>query len=218
MLKCSEKILKIPILNSIKNIKMPEASKTRSHRGQEEEENLVQRVIEKIFTSQIFLTRLADKISEEVSNRIMNKVGQLEERLQKLEMVLEDQEQYSRRSNIRIYGVAEVCRQHLGVDVVERDIDVCHRLKTGNGATGTIIVRFCRRHTINLVLSNKKRLKGTKIVIREDLTKQRVAVYRRACERFSIRSVWTSDGKIVCKVGGKLHKITSFMDLEKIQL
>lgn len=207
---------------------MPEAPKTRSYRSQEDEESLVQRVIEKVFTSQTFLTRLADKISEEVSNRLMNKVSQLEEKLQKMELVVEDQEQYSRRNNIRIHGIpevqgeniygkiVEVCHQHLGVDIEERDIDICHRLKNSDGTTGTILVRFCRKYIRNLVFSNKKRLKGTKIVIREDLTRQRVAVYRRACERFNSKNVWTTDGKIVCKVGNKLHRVTSVAELENI--
>lgn len=209
---------------------MPEVPRTRSNRGQDDEESVVQRVIEKIFASQVFLTKLVDKISEEVTNRLINKVSQLEEKLQNMESVIENQEQYSRRSNIRIYGVpevqsenpykrvVEVCREHLGVDIEERDIDVCHRLKTSNGATGTILVRFCRRYVRNLVFSNKKRLKGTKIVIREDLTKQRATVYRRACEKFSSRNVWTSDGRIICKVGNKLHKITSMAELESVHL
>ena len=52
------------------------------------------------------------------------------------------------------------------------------------------------QHAHNFIFSNKKKLKGTKITIREDLTKARLAVYKRAVVAFGVANVWSLDGRI----------------------
>lgn len=74
------------------------------------------------------MTALTDKISEEVSKKLINKVSQLDEKLQKIELVVEYQKQFSRNSNIRIYGILEVQSEIIYVKVVE----ICHHQRKGH--------------------------------------------------------------------------------------
>ncbi|KAG8255468.1 hypothetical protein J6590_092084 [Homalodisca vitripennis] len=55
------------------------------------------------------------------------------------------------------------------------------------------------------VYAAKKRLKGTGVVVREDLTSRRQEVYRRAVEVHGLRSCWTSDGRVMW-VDSRGHK------------
>ena len=47
----------------------------------------------------------------------------------------------------------------------------------------------------------KRRLKGTKVVITENLTKRRIDLLNRAKGLRNVNAVWTSDGRIICLLG-----------------
>ena len=81
-------------------------------------------------------------------------------------------EQYSRRENIRVFGVAETADEStndvivqvaadMGVDITERDISVSHRIgkKTGTKPRA-IIAKFVRCDTKTAIIRNKSNLKG----------------------------------------------------------
>lgn len=110
---------------------------------------------------------------------------------------LDRDEQHSRLSNIRIYGipekgksentaelVAQVLADKLKLDLIEDDIDIAHRLskqesKDEDKSTDAapkpraIICKFVRRTERNRVLMSRKLLKNTGIVIQPDLTAPR---------------------------------------------
>ncbi|KAI4461437.1 l1 transposable element-related [Holotrichia oblita] len=144
-------------------------------RSKAEQEELINRVIEKVLTNKTFLEKMLNAVHDALSSR--------DQKIKELEDRIELQEQYSRSNNLRIFGVPEsqaekvedvivkICSDKLNLNISTADIDCCHRLKGKEGTHRPIIVRFCQRSIRNDVYRAKNKLKGTKTVIREDLTK-----------------------------------------------
>ena len=170
---------------------------------------------------------------EEVKT-LKDKVLQQEQSINKLESSLNNMEQYSRRSCIRLFGleekkgentdflVSEVIRTKLGVSLEPvKDIDRSHR--TGNvqqssSSTPTghssnhkprprsIIVKLNSYRKRREIITNRKKLKGSGIVIAEDLTKENQKLLSLARESTKVKSAWTSDGRVIVLInatGGK---------------
>ncbi|KAB0802302.1 hypothetical protein PPYR_04488 [Photinus pyralis] len=125
---------------------------------------------------------------------------------------LDDLEQYVRRNNLRIFGVKEavgedtdqiviaLIKNKLNIDISLNDLERSHRVgpKVSQFAR-PIIVKFCSYRKRAEVFGNKKLLKKTGFVIREDLTKRRYKLVQSAQEKYGKNNVWTADGKIVIK-------------------
>ena len=96
-------------------------------------------------------------------------------------------EQYQRTNNIRVFGLEDreqnesqrqteskittLLRNKLGITVEPRDIEACHRLgRFSTSADRPVIVRFTNRKIKVAAISNRRKLKGHKVVITEDLT------------------------------------------------
>ncbi|KAK9709224.1 hypothetical protein QE152_g26743 [Popillia japonica] len=135
-------------------------------------------------------------------------------------------EQYTRRNSLRIFGIPEnknentsdvismFCKEKLNLDVPTTAIDYCHRLFAKEGQQKPIIVKFISRYTKKLVYSKKKMLKGSKVVIKEDLTRANQNLLREASKRFGDRKAWSFEGKIYVKSGDRIKTVKSISDLE----
>lgn len=137
-------------------------------------------------------------------------------------------EQYSRRNNIRIWGIPEtddnedaqttidkvvmVLNEKLGAKLTTYDIDIAHRLgkKQKNRKSGRcIIVKFLSRMSkIKCLKDRKKKLKGTNIFIQEDLTNLNYSVYMAARSNDEVEKCWTIDGTVYVVMKGS-DEITS---------
>jgi hypothetical protein len=143
--------------------------------------------------------------------------------IKKHESEINDLEQYSRRSHIRIRGlrvqtgetykgaVARFCANRLHVQILETDLDDAHPLpsKTTPRATTaqsngpptqpplpTIIVRFFRRDQRDAVLRARSALKNQGIVIMEDLTKRNQELLKKLKDSELFTNSWSWMGKI----------------------
>ena len=188
------------------------------------------------------LAQYVEPLQDEVKSLKVS-VGKLEEELGKAKLVVEpleekililerkvadmscdlsrvglkanDNEQYSRRYNVRVFGCVEeesekcseklvnLCRDKLELDDFSVDkIDRCHRvgkLRSG-GKPRAIIVRLKSYEAMRSVMHAKKKLKGTPYFISEDLTRLNQHLYltaRKDC--LNVSSVWSMDGKIFVK-------------------
>ena len=65
--------------------------------------------------------------------------------------------------------------------------------------TRAIIIEFLRYNDRNRVFRKKKKLKGQKISITENLTKIRMDKLRETKETYGFTNVWKNDGKIIFK-------------------
>ena len=144
-----------------------------------------------------------------------------------------DNEQYSRRHNVRIVGfpeekdenciekVIKFCEEKLNFPLASTDVDRAHRVgRPKPNKHRAIIVRLqAHRHKI-AILKNRKCLKGTNFFVNEDLTNENQKLFYQARKLEKVKSAWTKDGKIFvkCRDDNKLLRIASALDFIKYQL
>ncbi|KAK7489603.1 hypothetical protein BaRGS_00013016 [Batillaria attramentaria] len=159
-----------------------------------------------------------------------------------------DLEQYTRRNNIRIYGMSEtdqesavdcekkvlrMFKDKLGLaDIKPEHIEACHRVgqkgKPRQRATQqqsdqdrprSVIVRFVSRKTAEAVLYHKKKLKNTAYVVVEDLTSANFYRLRKCKEHPDITSAWTRRGSVFVKTSNnKIVQIDTLEDLDTLSV
>lgn len=167
-----------------------------------------------------------DKISE-----LEGDIKQLQRDNNKMKVELEERidfiEQRHRRKNIRLYGVSEeknesteeivvrTLSKQLNMDIPPNCIEECYRvgMKTSDNKRH-ILIKFVSQQMKYAVYKNKSKLKGTRVVVKEDLTPTRINYIKKLCEVHGNRNVWSSNGDIFYKSGGKVEKFNT--SLEKL--
>ena len=157
--------------------------------------------------------------------------SQLKENLKKIATKANDNEQYSRRNNIRIFGLQEdkskstsesvvnFLKHELDVDISHSEIDKAHPIgKSQDGKPPPLIVKFSNHRSKEKVLSRRRSLKGKRIFITEDLTKQNYQLLQAAKKHSSVSSCWSHNGKILakCENPPRTIHITDLFILESI--
>lgn len=117
-------------------------------------------------------------------------------------------EQYSRRNNIRVFGVSEseneniedivsdIVANKMNINLPPNYIERCHRVGKKSGKPRPIIINFLSYKYKREVFFAKSKLKGTKLIIKEDLTALRFAAMKDLSARFGAKSVWSRDGEV----------------------
>ena len=167
------------------------------------------------------LKKTNGKLNEEISN-LRDENAQLRE-------IIDNQEQYSRRNCLLIHGVAETQREKTDavvLDIFQNQLGIpeeaininyferSHRLgkvrSTDQGRRGSkrpIIEKFTSYRTRNEVFYNKKKLKGSNVVITENLTKKRYSLLKASLDVLGRHSCWTKDGRILTKKNNEVVQI-----------
>lgn len=141
-----------------------------------------------------------------------------------LRITTADLEQYSRRNCLQFFGVREennestddlICRianDQLGLSITKDDIDRSHRMgnlnkepiaKDGRPAPKRprpIVVKFVSYRTRHSVISRRRVLKGSSIVIQEQLTKANLYLLNIVKKKKNVETAWSSDGRVIAKV------------------
>ena len=144
-----------------------------------------------------------DKIIGSMKSDMVN----MSERIEKLEKIVDRQEQYSRRNCLLLHGIAvgerentddlvlETLNDKSHVDLTLSDLDRTQRIgqkKASSNKPRAVIIKYVSYNTRKRIFLNKKRLKGTQVSITESLT----AKTMEAREKHQFRNVWTA-GNIV---------------------
>ncbi|KAK5645688.1 hypothetical protein RI129_004152 [Pyrocoelia pectoralis] len=108
--------------------------------------------------------------------------------------------------------IIDLCKDKLNIDLKPEAIDCSHRLYAKEGNHKPILVKFTSKNSKNLVYKNKSKLKGSKIVIKEDLTKLRHQLFKETVKKFD-KPVWTTDGKILVNINNSIKHVKTFADL-----
>ena len=152
----------------------------------------------------------------------------MNEKIEKLERIVDRQEQYSRRNCLLLHGIAEGERENtdelvsetlnekMHIDLTPSDLDGTHRIgqkKASSKKPRVAITKFVSYNTRKFFIffSNKKLLKGTQFSITESLTANRMGTLKEAVEKHKFRNVWTADGKILYK-GRNDNKVKLYYD------
>ena len=186
---------------------------------------------------------------------VSQSVERVKDELKSVSRDINNLEQYSRRNNVRIFGIREspnestdkiVCdlAETIGVNINVSDIDRSHRVgRKGDGdqqavnATAyqqagglsysdatrkkdsrsrAIIVKFTSHKFKYALMKNRRKLKGSGMVIVEDLTKHNMDLLSAASKmKEKVAATWSIDGRIIAllKSTGKKRAITSLTDL-----
>nr|KAG5693159.1 hypothetical protein BaRGS_035357 [Batillaria attramentaria] len=149
-------------------------------------------------------------------------------------------EQYSRRWNLRVFGIKEtreencvakcleVFNEKVKVETKEEDIQVAHRAG-GNQQTQrgeregerqrrerppAIIVQFASRRVRDSILQRRRVLAKSGIVISEDLTYKNFKLLQAAQVHSATSTAWASNGKVIAQLkNGKKLRVDIDTDL-----
>lgn len=194
--------------------------------GMKDSMELINEHFEK-FKSELERVLNENKVLKTENERLQRQCLENETRTKELENRLTQCEQYSRRFNLEIKGVAQ--REHENIaEVMEKvgevleipiptsEIEVCHRVPTRNGGPSNIVLQFKSRQKRDLVLekARKKRITNhslgvttgpvgnAPVFVNEHLcpTQKRLLASTLARKRqFSWRFVWTRNGRILAR-------------------
>ena len=177
------------------------------------------------------------KENENLKNEIIRVKNSVMSKLAETKSNLNDLEQYGRHSNLRVFNVGEergersdetvkkVCKlftDFVGVNVGPGDLEACHRVgavtaESGDRRKRSIIVRFKDRTLRDNILANRKKLKGQKVSVGEDLTAENARLCKEAYRHSASLASWTSSGRVFAKVkNGKTVRIQFGEDVNKV--
>lgn len=179
------------------------------------------------------------------NDTLKTKIRQLEEQIQEqsvpkvtndISKKVNDLEQQGRKNNIRIFGLddindeetAEECVQkvvkmvndNLEIPLTASDIDIAHRLGKYSGSKPrAVLCKLISRRSKAAVLQKRRKLKGTKMGIVEDLTLANRALLEKVKAVSCVKNSWSTDGKIfVLLTNDKKLKITHDMSIRAADL
>lgn len=172
---------------------------------------IIQQAVKDAFTSGD-AKELIQEVVQSATTALKLRIDHLESQLQDYRALINDNEQYSRKYNLRIAGIKEsrdedciqkvvdLCKSNLNLDLNKDHIDRAHRVGAmKDGKERQIIIKFTKYHAKSEVLRNRKLLKGSNIYINDDLTFHNLQLLKYAKSCVDIKSVWSSDGKILVR-------------------
>ena len=170
-----------------------------------------------------------DKLNEEI-NGLKEQNKTLKRDVDTLLEKTNEQEQYSRLEAIRIHSIPEVAnenwkdkvcnvlQQKLGIDIKPDDITKIHQLDqlyNRPGKPRPIILRFIAHYHQRGFIENRRKLKGTGIVITEELRQINYGTLNRAYKNERIESLWSTEGKLYAKLKhGQRIRIFPFKNID----
>lgn len=179
---------------------------------------IVSKVIEEFISSDSFKSSLSESLGFDV-NQLEEKINNCDKNLkefrethEQLESQIDDLEQYTRRVNLRIYGVAEsegentddlcvkFCSEELDLVLRPEDISRSHRVgKRDPTKPRPIILRLTRHNMKVNILKMRRNLKinNRPYYVQEDLTTSRRSILSQLRNsRDAVNKVWTMDGVV----------------------
>ena len=172
------------------------------------------------------------EIDESLKER-ESEIEVLYRKINELELRVENQEQYSRRTSLRFHNIRvplnnmgrikhpvdtdsiilDICQNNLSItDMKKEDIGRSHVIGKPKDGKSQVIVRFLSYRVREKVYNSKKELKRhpDKIFITENLTQYRTNLVKALAElKYSrkIHAYWTTDGRIYLKTNENSRKI-----------
>lgn len=206
-------------------------------------EDLTAAILETLKSNE-FMKKLSNLISNAVSTHIKDAIKKQNDAIKSLEQNFdslkkendilkfraEKTELYLRRNNLRIIGIPETTNENteqviinflhdkMSLNIDLNELESCYRMgvKREGKKHRAIVVKFLSKKTRNLVYKSKKILKGQRVLIKEDLTTNRLELYKKACEEFHPKNVWTSEGIIFVFHNKNVEKFETEETLQKL--
>ena len=173
---------------------------------------LFDRSVDDMVAGENFCAKVAKLINKDIE-ALLARTAKSETENHMLRKKIDDLEQQSRRLSLRVYGLSEevnedtenklvnIFQEKLGVPITAESIDRCHRIGVIRAASvrktaRPVLVQFTSYKIRESVYRAKAKLKGTKLVLSEDLTNTRYELLKAARLKFGNRKAWSNDGKV----------------------
>ncbi|CAH1106055.1 unnamed protein product [Psylliodes chrysocephalus] len=227
---------------------MDTRNRKTSIKGEEELHNLhtiVKTLVTTLCTSDEFISTLIKTITESLNDKFKKDFQSLKDENKQLVKKLQNQDQSIknlinrqeiwdrsiRNRNLIFYGIKEnegerctdvlmdFFMNKMKLKLENSCIESCFRLerKVGN-KDRPVMVKFSVKFCKDLVFKNKKLLKQTKIVIREDLSQEQQNIIKETLKKVGSRGkVWTMSGNIFLKLNDN-EQIIKINELEDTEL
>ena len=114
----------------------------------------------------------------------------------------------------------DILKNKMRMNINEEDVKMAHRVgKFRSDKKRAIIVRFASRKKKDLVMTEKKKLKGSGILICEDLTKTNASWFFKVKKTEGVLNAWTKNGETLVRntKTNEILKITKDFDLGKLK-
>nr|CAI5837080.1 unnamed protein product [Callosobruchus analis]CAI5865981.1 unnamed protein product [Callosobruchus analis] len=177
--------------------------------------DLVQKVTDGVVkTISVRITQLEEKVEEIVldNSTVVTVVRELKNET-KNEFILQkydDLEQQAKINNLRIYRINKTPNENLpqviiqlfhtrlGIKVGTEDIVTCTRIgkRQHDNCPRGVFIKFLSTSMRQNIFKNKKMLKGSGIVVKKDLTDNRLKLMQAAVQKTSLKGVWSYNGTI----------------------
>nr|XP_023028344.1 uncharacterized protein LOC111516412 [Leptinotarsa decemlineata] len=186
---------------------------------------ITKEILKEFMSDDVFLEAIAKKVAEKVNqqiDRISAEVSTLESKIfdiqgenEELSKKVEDLEQKLRLDQLRFYCVPETDNGILKANlekifssklaVSDPNIKQCYRISKHQGKSKPrpVIIKFGSVQHRNAVFSVKRQLKGSNMVLAEDLIKSRFGLLNFAKDKLGKNNVWTNNGNLFTVVDGK---------------
>lgn len=190
--------------------------------------------IEELMKSEAFMDRLVNVVKDHFISELeslKSENEQLKRDNVSLAEKLDDLEQYTRRNSVRVLGIPEnknvnvenevlsLFNSTLGLSVTVENIDRCHRVGAFNKSRKKprpIIVKFVSYRTRAMVCASRRKLKGSNIVIQEDLTTRRFNLLKEVQSVVKRGKAWSRDGRIMVEHVGSIVRVKNSEDITSL--
>lgn len=195
----------------------------------------VKTLVSEMFSSQNFIQKMTEAVSQVITSRLDDRLKLLEEqnavsvsKIKDLENIVAEQrleidnmQQLSKLNSLYFIGipndkksddptqeVINLLSNKFSSSNISSESFSCYRLgKFMENKSRPVIVKFTSVNVRNGILRNKSTLKGSTIVVRENLTRLRLELLKKAKVKYGDRNVWTRNGNILVKDGGKIRRL-----------
>lgn len=100
---------------------------------------------------------------------------------------------------------------------MEGEINKCYRVGNNTRKERPVIMKFKKKQQQRkLILKNTKKLKGTKIVVVEDLIRSRLDLLKEAKAKYDRKLVYTFDGNVYISMNGTRYKLRNITELNNL--
>lgn len=206
-----------------------------TERQKTEFKNIAKELVSELLNDTVFLDTIAKSVAEKVNEQLTTKINKLESKISDIQIENEDLrckidylEQNEKSCSLRLYGMNEDNNINLKHEVEDifssklgHDVKIIECYRAGKRQNSqkkprVIIMKFENTFHRNLVFSAKKKLKGTKLVLMEDLTKARYNLMMYAKDKIGQKNVWSTGGNIYTMVNNKKVHIRTESDVTDI--
>lgn len=196
---------------------------------------IIQETIRELMMDKAFIADIVMKVKDklDIPKLIDSKCMEFKEQIallhdenKHLQERVEKQEQFSRRNNVRIYGISEASESRQEILKMlnnssrlefspEKIETVYHIGKKTTAGQRAVFLKFREYRYKEEIMSARKLLRGTNVIICDDLTKERHAILKEAVFKLGKKNVWCIGGKIHFKKGNTKYVINNRDDISR---